>query len=601
MKRLIFDLETNGLLPDVSEIHCMAVKDVDTGVVQTFTSNSVKDCLTEGLRELQNADVLIGHNIIKYDIPVITKLYPWFQNVLDHPNAPILMDTLVLSRLIWPEIRNDDFRLRERRPEFPGKMIGRHSLESWGHRLGNYKGDYSGGWGEFNQEMLEYCVQDVKVTASLWDLIQTKDYSIDAIKLEHDFVRCIQKQETVGFRFNDEQATQLYVQLGNRKRHLGADLKKAFPSWEIRTPFTPKVNSKKYGYTKGVPTEKVKVINFNPASRDHIADRLIKKYSWSPKLFTQEGKPQIDETVLNNLPYPEAKLLSEYLMLDKRLGMLGEGRQAWLKLQRNGRIHGTVTTNGAVTGRCTHQRPNVAQVPSMKVAYGRECRKLFTTDYGYKLVGCDASGIELRCLAHYMARYDGGAYVKELLTGDIHSANQRAAGLPTRDNAKTFIYAFLYGAGDAKIGSIVGGGVKEGKRLRKEFLSKTPALKQLRDGVVKKVQMIGYLKGIDGRILTVRSTHSALNTLLQSAGGLLVKTATVILHDLMKQEGYIWNKDWAMVAHIHDEMQLQVREGLETDVGVLAVKSIVKAGEHYKFRCPLNGEYKVGENWAETH
>jgi DNA polymerase I len=600
MERLVFDLETNGLLPEVSTIHCLVIRNIDTDEVETYTSDGV-DGITSGLSRLQYADVLIGHNIIKYDIPVIIKLHPWFQNVLDHPNAPILMDTLVLSRLIWPEIRNDDFRLREKRPEFPTKMIGRHSLESWGHRLGNHKGDYDGGWEKLNQEMVDYCIQDTKVTALLWNLIQTKEYSDDAIILEHDFVKCIQKQEQFGFVFNEDKAGKLYIKLGNRKREIVCELRKSFSDWEIHTPFTPKVNSKKFGYKKGVPTVKVKKVIFNPSSRDHIAHCLTKKYNWKPKQFTQEGKPQVDESVLNSLPYPEAKLLAEYLMLDKRLGMIGEGRQAWLKLVTpEGKIHGTVTTNGAVTGRCTHQRPNVAQVPSMKVDYGKECRELFTVPDGYSLVGADASGIELRCLAHYMAKYDGGSYVKELLEGDIHSANQKAAGLPTRDNAKTFIYAYLYGAGDAKIGSIVGGNGKEGRKLKNQFLKKTPALKQLRETVVETLKKKGYLKGIDGRILSCRSEHSALNTLLQSAGGLLVKTATVILHRMMKDE-YQYGTDWAMVAHVHDEMQLQVRSGLEKTVGAMAVNSIVKAGEQYNFRCPLDGEFKIGANWAETH
>ena len=603
MERFILDIETNGLLPDVSKIHCLVLRNIDNGEVGTFTSDGGPGATIEdGLRRVMYSDVLIGHNIIKYDIPVIIKLHPWFRNVVVHPNAPMLMDTLVLSRLIWPEIRNDDFKYRERRPEFPNKMIGRHSLEAWGHRLGNHKGDYSGGWEKLNQEMIDYCIQDTKVTALLWDLIQTKEYSFDAIKLEHDFVTCIQKQEEMGFAFDEQKAGQLYLELGNKKREIVEELKKSFSDWEVRTPFTPKVNSKRFGYKKGVPTVKVKKITFNPSSRDHISRCLIDKYNWKPKQFTQEGKPQVDETVLNSLPYPEAKLLAQYLMLDKRLGMIGEGSQAWLKLVTpKGKIHGTVTTNGAVTGRCTHQRPNVAQVPSMKVEYGKECRELFTVPDGFKLVGADASGIELRCLAHYMAKYDGGAYVKELLEGDIHSANQKAAGLPTRDKAKTFIYAFLYGAGDAKIGSIVGGSGKEGRKLKKEFLAKTPALKQLRDTIIKTLKKKGHLKGIDGRVLSCRSEHSALNTLLQSAGGLLVKKATVILHDLVKKEGYEYGTDWAMVAHIHDEMQLQVRRGLENIIGTLAIHSIVEAGRQFNFRCPLDGEYKVGTNWAETH
>jgi DNA polymerase I-like protein with 3'-5' exonuclease and polymerase domains len=300
------------------------------------------------------------------------------------------------------------------------------------------------------------------------------------------------------------------------------------------------------------------------------------------------------------MPYPEAKPLCEYLMIQKRLGQLAEGKEAWVKLEKNGRIHGRVNTNGAVTGRCTHSNPNMAQVPAVRAPYGKECRELFKVAPGYKMVGADASGLELRCLAHFMGKWDNGAYAKELLEGDIHTANQKAAGLETRDQAKTFIYAFLYGAGDGKIGTIVGKGQEEGARLRANFLKKTPALKYLKEAV-EVASKRGYLLGLDGRKLWIRSEHAALNTLLQSAGALVMKQACVFLDTTISLAGWEWGKDYSFVLNVHDEWQIEVREPLAKWIGETAVEAIREAGKHFNFRCPLDGEYKIGNNWCETH
>ena len=224
----------------------------------------------------------------------------------------------------------------------------------------------------------------------------------------------------------------------------------------------------------------------------------------------------------------------------------------------------------------------------------------FSVPKGYRLVGADASQLELRCLAHYTHQFDEGTYAKEILEGDIHTANQQAAGLPTRDQAKLFIYALCYGAGDEKIGKILGGGRDEGKLMKSTFFARMPALKKVLDGIKYKLKTYDYLIGIDGRKLRIRSEHSALNTLLQSAGAIAMKEATCLLHKYLGRRGYTL-KEVMQVAHIHDEIQLQVREDLADDVGKLAVKSIVDAGTNLGFRCPLDGEYRTGINWAETH
>jgi DNA polymerase I-like protein with 3'-5' exonuclease and polymerase domains len=345
---------------------------------------------------------------------------------------------------------------------------------------------------------------------------------------------------------------------------------------------------------------KTKAIPFNPGSRDQIAARLV-DLGWEPTERTPDGRIKIDESVLKKINHASARLLLEYLTVSKRLGQVAEGENGWIKVVRKGRIHGKVNTNGAVTGRCTHSLPNLAQVPASRATYGKECRQLFKAGDGYDLVGVDASGLELRCLAHYLALFDNGAYAKNLLEDDIHTVNQKAAGLETRDQAKTFIYAFLYGAGDAKIGDIVGGTSKHGAALKKRFLAQLPALARLKKAVETKVKRCGYLTGIDGRILPIRSEHSALNMLLQSAGAVAMKQALIKVHRDLTVLGWKHGNEFAFVANVHDEFQAEVLPEKSDLYGKMAVEAIRFAGDSLGFKCPLDGEYKVGRNWAETH
>ena len=291
-----------------------------------------------------------------------------------------------------------------------------------------------------------------------------------------------------------------------------------------------------------------------------------------------------------------AELIRDFLMLQKRVAQI----ESWIEsVKDDGRVHGKVITNGAVTGRMTHSSPNMAQIPNAGSIYGPECRECWTVEDGNVLVGCDASGLELRMLAHYMKDED---YVRTVTEGssklgtDVHTVNQRAAGLATRDAAKTFIYAFLYGAGDAKIGSIVGGSAKEGGKLKSKFLGQTPALASLLERV-KRISAKGYVPGLDGRLIWVRSEHAALNSLLQGAGAIVMKKALCIFYDKIKA-----NK-WPvkLVANVHDEFQFECPKEIAEDAGKAARMSIIEAGEFYKLRCPLDGEYKIGRNWRETH
>lgn len=600
---LIFDLETDGLLDEVSKIHCLVHKNSILGEVRRFTDLMVyresEGSIEDGLQELQQADLIVGHNIIKYDIPVIQKLYPWF--TVDQSKV---FDTLVATRLLYANVKDTDNKLLKE-GTLPGKLFGSHSLAAWGHRMGNHKGDYKGGWEVFSQEMLDYCVQDIEVTHSLYQKILAENYSQQALDLEHQVAWLMAKQERNGFCFDVPKAAVLLTKLVQRRGELERELKEYFGSWEVQLPdFTPKVNSTKYGYTKGVTVKKIKVVEFNPSSRDHIADRLMNLYGWKPVDFTEGGKPVVDEIVLGKLTYPPCKQLTEYLLVQKRISQLNEGGQAWMKCEKKGKIHGSINPNGAVTGRATHSYPNISQVPSSSSPYGHECRELFTVPSGWLLVGADASGLELRCLAHFMAKWDGGKYAEILLGGDIHTENQKAAGLSTRNQAKTFIYAFLYGAGDAKIGSIVNGTAGDGRKLKTKFLRSLPALGRLVDAVQASAKR-GYLIGLDGRHIHVRSSHAALNTLLQGAGAVVCKTWITYVEQEMIARGYRhgWDGDFAFNAFSHDEIQVAVRDDPKLIEEYRQITSDVmnKVAEHYSFRCSLGTESKVGKDWSDTH
>lgn len=444
MKYLVFDIETNGLLDKMDTVHSLVIENNEGQLFSCYEGNyrSIDDGLTL-MGGTKDSDMwLIGHNIIGFDLPAIQKIYPQF--TFDHTKV---IDTLVVSRLLYPNLWEED-RSSHKRTDLPKKLWGSHSLEAWGYRLGLHKGDYKkemeeagiDPWAAWNPAMQEYCVNDVKVNHLLWQRFFKKGMAMRAVKMECQFAWLMRQQEEFGFAFDKHKAVDLYQSLFAERERIDEKLKAYFkPRYVNRGLFTPKVNSDRYGYTEGVPFCKVERQPFNPASRSQIASRLIKEFGWKPKKMTEGGQPQVDEGILKKLRYPPCQLLAQRFMVEKRIGQLAEGQNAWLKLEKKGRIHGRVNTLGAVTGRCTHNKPNVAQVPSIYAPFGKQCRELFTVPEGFVLVGADASGLELRCLAHYMAKYDGGAYGRVILEGDIHTVNMEAAGLTERNQAKTFI------------------------------------------------------------------------------------------------------------------------------------------------------------------
>lgn len=614
----MFDIEANGLLDTLDKIHCLHLTEYTDKTsalnVMRFDKEKVKD----GLKILEDADVVCGHNIIKYDYPAISKVYPEFNPKKDQE----ILDTLIWSQIVWPDIGLTDIG-RIQKGSLPKAMQGKHSLEAYGFRLGEYKGDFKGPWDTWTKEMSDYCEQDVKVNSKLLKKLLKQEVPDDVLKLEMNVAKIISRQEKWGFQFNEKKAAFLYAEIKQRQEDLKRQLQEQFPPWYQKDKeIIPKRKDKRMHYVPGCPVTKIKKVEFNPGSRQHIIRFFKQTYGWQPVEFTDKGRPKVDEEILEKLPYPEAKQLAEYLMLEKRLGQIGDGDNSWLKLVKNGRIYGSVNTVGTVSGRMTHSKPNVANVPSLKnakgkVPYGAECRELFEATDGYLLLGCDAEGLELRNMAHYLGRYDGGSFTETILKGnkedktDIHSLNQKAAGLDTRDRAKRFVYGFIYGAGDFKLGMIVTEGdnkvytpnqlTKIGKTLRAKFLKNFPALKKLQDAVQKRIKKDKQLKGLDGRILKVRSAHSALNLLFQSAGAIIMKRALVILDERLQELSYVPGVDYEFCANVHDEFQMDVLPEHKVTIGEEARKSMQKAGEYYNCRCPLDGAYDIGNNWKETH
>lgn len=580
-KYIVTDIETNGLLDSVTTFWCAWCKDTLSGSMTGFTDlkeyvEHLESCVKDGYK-------LVFHNGIKYDIPALKKLIG--RDLKFDPREHVV-DTLVLARLIYTQIKDIDAGLMKS-GKLPTKLYGSHSLKAWGYRLGELKGTYGEqeeAWDHFSEEMYTYCKQDVTVTDKLFKLLINKHYPVEPIELEHEIAWVMAKQERNGFPFDYDKATKLYAELCSKRSSLENTLVNTFGSWKkyVGDKVYKRDNAKR-GIVKGVPYPIYKEIVFNPSSRDHIAKVLIER-GWNPTKFTDTGKPKVDETTLQTAKdIPEVKLILEYLLIQKRISQLAEGDFAWLKMVRKDddglyRIHGSVNPNGTVTGRASHAFPNVAQVPAGHSPYGKECRELFKVPDGWIEAGIDACGLELRCLAHFLYPYDNGEYGNVILSGDIHSHNQKMAGLPTRDQAKTMIYCLMYGGGDAKLGKVVDGTPEDGKRLKKKFFDSVPAYKKLVDAVhkalVEKEEFVGgkprikwrkrcyrnnpridithCLLGLDGRILYCRSPHSALNLLLQSAGALVCKQWVVFWEEEMRARGFDHHNDFRLQAWVHN-------------------------------------------------
>ena len=597
---LVFDLESDGLYDKVTETFCIVIHDICRK--QTF--NYGPDSIDDALSHLARGNVLIGHNIIFYDLPVLKKLYgfEFYGQVID---------TLVCTRLIWPKEKLFDLDSEIYSDKVPTGLKGGASLKAWGYRLSDHKIEFKD-FTHYSDEMLEYCKQDVAVTTKLFKLIQRETYPQSALKLEHEFAQSINKQIVSGIPFDIDQCIDLVDVLRTKQKALETKLKEVFPPIEHREWFTPKVNNKNRGYVKGVPFEKIRIEPFNPGSRQQVVQRLKDKYNWEPPKKTDKGNPILNDEVLEQLDFPEAKILAEYMLIQKRLGQIADGSNAWLKLVNNddGRMHGDVITNGCITGRCAHRNPNTGQVPAGYSPYGKECRSLFHAPEGWDLIGIDAKALELRCLAGYLAIWDEGEYGR-LVTDpdtDIHTYNQEQFGVETRDISKRLLYGMLYGCGYLKAGTIIDPNCKDENKLKElgrnainGFMKGVPALKKLKDQIEERILERNYLIGLDRRILYCRSAFKGLNVLLQSAGAILMKQVVINTHQNMKKIGLEYGKDWEQMLMVHDEIQIACDPKHTEAVREQAMIAFPQAQEFFGFRCLIEGDSRVGFTWQETH
>lgn len=593
MKELIIDIEADGLLLGVKNIWVVVCKFVGANVAVTFTTPS-------GLQELlDSADVIIGHNAMMYDLPALKKVW----GITYDPSK--VYDTLLVSRLLLPD-----------RPEG-------HSLEAWGKQLGIHKSEFSD-WTKYSDEMLEYCKQDVNVSEALYIRIKsdcTQYPKIQrAIELEHQFAHLICQQIQAGFKLDIKKAQELLGVLDLERNGLKTELLAMLPKQKVLSHYktikdkgqllAEDDNSYTYQTANGkMITKEFTYIEMNPNSTQQVA-KFFKSKGWIPKEFTDKGAPKIDGKVLGSLPYPEAKLLARVFRLTKMMGMINDGKAGWLKLvnPETHRIHGDVLTNATNTGRASHSRPNVAQVDKKDLRM-REC---WIAEEGRVLVDCDASGLELRLLGHYLAPYDKGAFAYEVIQGDIHTFNQHAMGLEKRDSSKSLIYALVYGAGNEKLGKLVyqDKAIHEtnekhlksaGRDVRNSVETNITGYKELVDMVSMLFKQRGFLYGLDGRPLHPRSDYSALNLLIQSAGAIIMKQALTNTVDLLAERNYKLGVDYLLVGNVHDEIIIETSPSLAEEIGKCVKDAIKKAGEDFKLHTTLDGEYKIGKSWAEVH
>lgn len=602
--KIIFDVEANGLnLPQYDKkkdewvavadrVWCICLQNVKSseGISSYWHQQGLrKSTLRDALNLLSLADTLIGHNIIGYDLPLLKRLYNW------EPRRGVkIVDTLILSRLLNPD-------------------RGSHSLGSWGERLGYNKVEHED-WTQYSPEMLIRCQTDVelnrRVYLALLEEMGEWDWS-EAIELEHRFAEVMQRQEANGVLFDMGAAHTLEQRLSTEIEEIdsGYDLPGRYKpiGVEVSRPF--KINGQatrrccdwlgeEWINSLGGPFNKVEHIRLNLGSEAQVKAYLLRN-GWRPTQYNhvngRRTSPKITEDSFGTIDADFGHKIKRRKILTHRLSQL----QGWIKHVRpDGRLSAAANTIGTPTGRCRHKI--VVNVPAKGAAFGEEMRSLFTVPSGYAMVGCDAEQIELRLLAHFMGDNN---YIQEILNGDIHTHNQHLAGLPTRDSAKSFIYALIYGAGDEKLGSLAGGSKGKGRKLRTKFLSSLPAFEQLSKDS-KRAAARGWLKGLDGRKIYLRRgedgrvlTHKALNALIQCADSVIMKWAAVWTNEILEDVGA------KKIIDMHDEAEYEVKENVcsTSSLANAAEKGIKYAGEHFKLRIPLAGDAKIGKNWHEVH
>jgi|TARA_R100000149_G_scaffold65622_2_gene40774 DNA polymerase I-like protein with 3'-5' exonuclease and polymerase domains len=596
MRDIVFDIEANGFLEDATEIHCISIAE-NGEEPECFDSKN----LNEALHWLERATNLIGHNIVRYDLPLLKKLHGW-----DPPAWTNIQDTFIQARMVFPDLLQKDAE----RKKIPRTEWGKYSLRSFGHRLKMHKGDHYD-FSVYSLEMRDYCIQDVRVTQKLWEILKKQNISKEAVLMETEFAALAFRMEKVGIAFDRPAAIDLFKQLDEKREEILDALVDLVPPkrTEMKTPqywidpVTDVQFVRKSDAPSGIRKElvpgplKVKEERFNPMSRPQVAEFLVTR-GWEPSAKTATGQVKVDESILSQISdIPEASMIADLYRVQKIFAMLAGDRRGWLSLEREGRLHPRIKTLGAYSGRTSCVDPNLQQVPSTRLPFGKECRSLFVAADGKVLVGCDAKSLEVRCFAHYMAKYDDGEFADVVLRGDIHQANADMMECD-RQTAKNTFFALIYGASSRKIAAMLGIPMRRASGLVTRLFEERPAMRRLINKVKKSASSYGQFKGLDGRMLKPRSEHSAVNLLVQSAGACVSKRAALNFEfEIISNR---WD-DTHIVGFIHDEMIIETPDDNLKEVCLAAIHSFQKTTDQYKLRCPMDGDAQIGLNWSEIH
>lgn len=591
---LVFDIECDSLDLESAKVHCLVIRN-EHGA--TAYDDILGKPFSVGVARLQDAHKIIAHNCIRYDIPILERVF----NVKFDMSK--VVDTLVLSRLARPERPNG------------------HSLEAWGEYLGYPKPQIES-FDEYTPEILERCQADVELNWKVWQKLRPMfERMPKAVEIEHKTAWSIHKMCTRGVHFDAQKGLKLLDVLLSEQEELEAEISELL-GYRYKIKGLPKVlkvspNRRHWGrgiLDPGVEYQEVTHAKLSPTSRQDIAWYFKRKYGWNPTQKTETGQAKVDGDILRAMPWPEAETIAKLFDLQKLLGYLNGEPKAngsgggWLHHVKHGRLHANFIPLTAVTGRPSCKAPNLQQVPTDKRA-----RELFGPRPGWVQVGVDADGQELRTLGHYLHPYDKGEYGNEVVNGDIHSKVQHLIGFETRKGTKPVEYALIYGAGNAKLGLIsakdkasVGKTLKrklesEGSRIRKAIMRGVSGFEDLLCDVRSKASSAGRLRGLDGRTLWVRSAHSALNLLLQSAGIIHMKAVISMVDSKLQEAGLKEEQDYALILWVHDELQFEARPEVAELVGKTAADCVHEAGVWLKFRVPMTGTYLIGNNWSETH
>ncbi|MBO8085940.1 MAG: hypothetical protein J7D61_07860 [Marichromatium sp.] len=663
MRYLAFDLETNGLLPTLERVHMAILTDLETLETYGYTDNpdalrnlefshpgtpGPSGSIQDALDIMAEADLLVSFNGWGFDMLALEALYPSWT----YKGIHVDLKTHGATIRPYDKLLSYDKQLALR-GRLPRRMVGTESLKAWAIRAGldEQKDDYDGGWEHLDPDMWKYGLQDGRTTAALYHWMMQPKFRVSwqVMWIEQEVGRLIGRQQANGWQIDVPYLRELDAQLSRELIEAEQAMVAAFGSWYrvkksgtdgllfqnprglmrwwrhddvperlLESPrYTkwpvkiPKRTMRRAGveYTEGAPFTPVEHHTFNPAARADVYRGLHRKYGWEPKLRTDSGGPQVSSESLEGLSWPEAKAAHRYFLLQKIAGYT----TSWLKNERGGRLHGRVNPNRANTRRMTHQNPNLANVPATGALYGEECRRVFTADDGWLQIGADAEQLELRCLANRLARYDDGAYANELMHGDAHTLHIAVAAAVARElvtssirkGGKSVTYAWLYGAGDAKLAAtyreIKGVPKRSGKQIRQGYEQGITGVAQLLESLRRQLKARGWIRALDGGRLYSRSEHSVLNLQLQSDGALIMKAALIFAEELLTEQGLVEGRDWKLVGSIHDEYQTTAPPEHAEAVGQALVDGIRRAGEWFGFPLPTDGQCMIGQNWAETH